>query len=1109
MGGAADDTYNGTDTTLTAGDQLNGGAGNDTLAIVSSTASTLGVGVISTGVETIRVTATAATTVNATQFSGVTTVENSGSTADGDVTFSGLSAIPRVLSTASQGDITLSGFAAGVTSGSADSVAITLNGAATTGNAAITANGIETFAVTSTGSGAGNSAAAVNTRVTLTSDALDNVTVTGSAPARLTTTFTGATNLEVASFDASAATGAIDAAITLGGSARGSIAGGSGDDIITLNTTINRNTTVTGGAGSDTLVVAAAGWVDGSTLPQAAANVSGFETLQIAAGGSADLRSFTNNSGFTAFQTQGTATLSGLGTAAVNLTARAAGTVTATRATDSATADTMTVNLADAAGSTYALSVADEETLTINSGGTGTGTNIVSTLTGTDLRSLTITGSNALTVSTLTGGAALATINAGAHTGNSFTINASNSAVAITATGSAGAELTENALVNTITTGIGNDSITGGAFRDSLVGGVGNDTIIGGAGNDSLYGQANNDVIDGGDGNDQIFGDVGNDSLTGGAGDDTIDAASGSDTVVGGDGNDRVYVSSLSDDDSIDGGAGTADRLTAQALSSTTNPVAADYVDVTDSVTARISGVETGYIQATTTLATNGTAATALNLDMTNVTGMSTLWLDLADSDGATTDGTDFVKVTNFGGATVHLSDTNIMEGVTIDGVGQNLTTNLRAYGGGTMTFTGVGALTVSANTLDSATTQAAQANTVGALTANTATSVTVATTSGTNVLNTGLFTVASVTANDANTVALNARNFSLLTVTGDVVAANGLVQNLDIDVGTEATLNIDDGDITLTNSVIRTLTVDVGTDGNLHDGAAGTRVAVAATRALDADIVVSANADLSLDLNMGLPDLLVTMSSGSTWTTGALGRTGEASVVTVTGTGDVAEGTSIALAGSTFTFSASGLNDSDGIVVTANALSGAASLVGSTGSDSITGSAQADTISGGSGADTITGGAGADSLTGGAGADDFVMVAADAGDTITDFLAGTDDIDYNTGLLSIDGAVTAPSGFQAAAAGTAIAVTTTVFELTGVLTAGTAASLVTALGATATNAGIDAGDKILIVNYTSTGAQIWLFTDADGADIAAGELTLLATLTGVTADSLAGGDFI
>ena len=82
------------------------------------------------------------------------------------------------------------------------------------------------------------------------------------------------------------------------------------------------------------------------------------------------------------------------------------------------------------------------------SGGGGSAANTISALTAVDLKSLTVTGAQglAVTLNSTTSGTALATINAGAHTGSTFTLDATNSAVAITATGSAGIAATAGAL---------------------------------------------------------------------------------------------------------------------------------------------------------------------------------------------------------------------------------------------------------------------------------------------------------------------------------------------------------------------------------------------------------------------------------------------------------------------------------------------------------------------------------------------------------------------------------------------------------------------------------------------------------------------------------------
>jgi Ca2+-binding RTX toxin-like protein len=78
---------------------------------------------------------------------------------------------------------------------------------------------------------------------------------------------------------------------------------------------------------------------------------------------------------------------------------------------------------------------------------------------------------------------------------------------------------------------------------------------------------------------------------------------------------------------------------------------------------------------------------------------------------------------------------------------------------------------------------------------------------------------------------------------------------------------------------------------------------------------------------------------------------------------------------------------------------------------NTIIGSAGNDTLNGGGGADTLVGGLGRDTLIGGAGADTFVLRSvAESGvgggqrDVITDFLSGTDKIDF-TGIDANTGA--------------------------------------------------------------------------------------------------------
>lgn len=226
-----------------------------------------------------------------------------------------------------------------------------------------------------------------------------------------------------------------------------------------------------------------------------------------------------------------------------------------------------------------------------------------------------------------------------------------------------------------------------------------------------------------------------------------------------------------------------------------------------------------------------------------------------------------------------------------------------------------------------------------------------------------------------------------------------------------------------------------------------------------------------------------------------------------------------------TFDYSANGATDSFNFTGVTNAIeltvktgAGADSVLGGAGKDSIEGGDGADTLKGGLGNDTIKGGLGADTITGGAGADqltgdalsanDFVYVVADVGDTITNFTVGVDDIDWNTTLKAVNGDATVVS--QHAAKGTTLGVDTTVFELEGQLTDGTEADLITDAGATLINAAVTTGDNILIASYlTAGGAQIWNAIAGQDGSFAAADLTLVATLTGVDADSLLTGNFI
>jgi hypothetical protein len=204
----------------------------------------------------------------------------------------------------------------------------------------------------------------------------------------------------------------------------------------------------------------------------------------------------------------------------------------------------------------------------------------------------------------------------------------------------------------------------------------------------------------------------------------------------------------------------------------------------------------------------------------------------------------------------------------------------------------------------------------------------------------------------------------------------------------------------------------------------------------------------------------------------------------------------------------------------------GVDNFTGTGGNDNITGAAGADVLVGGSGVDNITGGEGADRLTGGIGADTIVLTettaavdqvafvvgagttiaqysAANGSDTVTGFSTTNDIVVFGQTLVAIGGA--GGIVYETGALNNAIDATTSVYEIAGALAASGAAGVVAALGTAATNDGIDAGDAMVFISYvTGNIMEVYYFVDASGADVAATELTLVGTFSGITADSFA-----
>jgi Ca2+-binding RTX toxin-like protein len=96
------------------------------------------------------------------------------------------------------------------------------------------------------------------------------------------------------------------------------------------------------------------------------------------------------------------------------------------------------------------------------------------------------------------------------------------------------------------------DILTGDANANSLNGQDGNDTLTGGAGNDHIQGYTGNDILDGGADSDSLFGGLGVDRFTGGTGADKFYFEAANDSGIGAGLRDIIADFSKSQGDKID-----------------------------------------------------------------------------------------------------------------------------------------------------------------------------------------------------------------------------------------------------------------------------------------------------------------------------------------------------------------------------------------------------------------------------------------------------------------------------------------------------------------------------------------------------------------------------
>jgi S-layer protein len=534
---------NAANTTLTLGSvTVNGGAAttavavnNAAIATASATVVGVGVGGAVTILDSVAAGADTIATVTLSNF-GTTAITSSAlstlNVTSDATTPSGAITLNAQSTTAPATTLTINsagGIMGTVTNANANYTTINVNSSAGTVMGSLVAGA---GATTLNFTGAGATSLTANTFLAT----LVDINVTGTGGVSLGTVLDAATD-----FDGNEGA---DSVIITGTSTQGITMGG-GDDTVTLNTmgAVGFNTggvanagSLSGGAGTDTLVMAAADAVTASTTGAFNLDVTGFEALRLSSslGGTVDLSGLNSISDVNLFAGATTGTINNLasggtisfGAASTSLTV---GVVNALNGT----ADVLNVELNGAGGTAYGTVIAaNVETININSTdasalGAAAVANTMSLAGSTGVTSVVVTGNNGLT---LTGVNTITTFDASGVVSN----DPATGGVGDTGAGLAVTFVSLNttaAAVVTITGGEGNDALTGGAALgglNTISGGAGNDLIVGGAGAiNTLTGGAGVDTLTGG----ALNGQTGSNNFVFAAG-DTGTAIANADTIT-------------------------------------------------------------------------------------------------------------------------------------------------------------------------------------------------------------------------------------------------------------------------------------------------------------------------------------------------------------------------------------------------------------------------------------------------------------------------------------------------------------------------------------------------------------------------------------------------
>jgi Ca2+-binding RTX toxin-like protein len=587
-----------------------------------------------------------------------------------------------------------------------------------------------------------------------------------------------------------------------------------------------------------------------------------------------------------------------------------------------------------------------------------------------------------LNLTQATGGAAQSVIFTGTE---ALTIDTAIAARTIDASGMTVAAATDAGLTMstglTATTAIAGQTITGSGRADVLVGSTGSDNINGGGGNDAIHGGPGADTIDGGAGTDTYH-------TTGLVGVELEGAGTGTST-------------------------GVVVNLGATALTNA-NVLATTTQNLSGALTSVASG-QVAYLFHASLPTNSSVVKTLSNIESVTLSGNGINYVVGSDAANAVVGGTGVDHIN--AGAGNDTIDGGVGADNLVAGTGDDVflialaadhaagETMTGGAGNDTIRFT-----STSGGTLDLLVGVTDTDNVINVVIGSAAGVTTGTTAENVNANGLGDTLAVNLTGNDgANSLTGNAIADTISGGAGaDVITGGGGADSLDGGAGDDTFVYATVADFAAANAIVDSITGGAGTD-IIRLGTA----------------LVTDNLTIASTVDFARASSVETIAVATAATTGVISITLGASaftagIRTVTLTGDTdATGNNVIDASAAVAGQELALTGSAGVdAITGGA--GADTINGGAGADVIIGGAAADSINGGVGADAITGGTGRDSLTGGLDADTFVFAAgvtdtvatatSIAGvDIITDFTANgaaADLIDLTVVVAAVNTAV-------------------------------------------------------------------------------------------------------